>query len=129
MRQGATKFRQWLENNLAIQWRNEYTVSSPPIDKNIMITQDSNVPHQYFKARAQTPLQILDKSLKLLFPAKFTDNLMNEQMIDINTANKWILEYRKFLIMAYLTDNMISPSEQVDQVWHLHMTYQENFEY
>lgn len=52
---------------------------------------------------------------------------MNEQLIDVNTANKWILEYRKFLVMAYLTDKMISPSEQVDQVWHLHMTYTQHY--
>lgn len=102
-------------------------MSSPPVDTKINVTQNATVSHPYFKSRAQTPLQILDKSLKLLFPAQFTNILMSEQLIDINTANKWILEYRKFLVMAYLTDNMISPSEQVDQVWHLHMTYTQHY--
>ena len=113
--------------NLANQWKKYHTVSSPPIGRKINVAKDSKVIHPYFKARAQTPLQILDKSLKLLFPARFMEILMNEQMIDINTANKWVLEYRKFLTMAYLTDYMISPSEQVDQVWHLHMTYTHHY--
>ena len=29
--------------------------------------------------------------------------------------------------MAYYSREMISPSEQVDQVWHLHMTYTEHY--
>ena len=52
---------------------------------------------------------------------------MNEQLIDVNLANRWLLEYRKFLTMAMCSGSMISPSEQVDQVWHLHMTYTQDY--
>lgn len=83
--------------------------------------------HAYFKLRAQDPPTILNKALSLVFPPRFLDNLMNEQLIDVYTANKWLLEYRKYLVLAYLSDTSISPSEQVDQVWHLHMTYTQHY--
>ena len=113
--------------DLAKQWRNYYLVSSPPVDNNLKIVTNNEVSHPYFKKRTYTPKEILNKALSLTFPTKFIENLMNEQMIDTNTVNRWLLEYRKFLVMAYLSDKMISPSEQVDQVWHFHMTYTQHY--
>ena len=45
--------------------------------------------------------------------------------------NRWSLvytqrtieEYKKFVLLAMITDHPVTPSEQVDQVWHLHLIY------
>ena len=37
-------------------------------------------------------------------------------------------EYRKFLFLSVVADHMISPSDEVDQAWHLHQLYSENYE-
>lgn len=65
--------------------------------------------------------------MKYAFPDNFTEAFMEEQMIDNNTALTWMLEYKKFLTLAYFSSKMITPSEQVDQVWHMHMTYTRHY--
>ncbi len=45
--------------------------------------------------------------------------------------NRWSLvytqrtieEYKKFVLLAMIADHPVTPSEQVDQVWHLHLIY------
>jgi len=113
--------------NLASQCQKDFTVAGQSIDPRITIVQGNNVNHKFFKANILTPMEILNKVLTLVLPQRLMNNLMSEQLIDINIANKWIVEYKKFLVMAYLSDSMISPSEQVDQVWHLHMTYTQHY--
>ena len=115
----------WKE--LAKQCRNYYQVSSPPVETKLKIVTNNKVDHPYFNEKSQTPMQILNKTLSLTFPKKFVENLMDEHLIDINTANRWVLEYRKYLVMSYLTNKIISPSEQVDQVWHFHQTYTQHY--
>jgi len=53
-----------------------------------------------------------------------------EQRLDIEEAIQWIIEYKKFifLIFAFYKDRMMSPSEIVDQVWHLHMQFVQDFQ-
>lgn len=54
-------------------------------------------------------------------PFNFLVNLMRENLIDVNLANQWLLEYKKFIVLGVLfPDKTNTPSEQVDQVWHLH---------
>jgi hypothetical protein len=113
--------------NLAAQAMNDFQFKSDSIQPLVNVITGNSVNHSYFKQRSQDPKTILSKALTLVFPPRFLDNLMHEQLIDVNTANKWLLEYRKYLVMAYLSDQMISPSEQVDQVWHLHMTYTQHY--
>lgn len=45
---------------------------------------------------------------------------MGKLMISESLALEYVNEYKKFLIMAACSQYMISPSEQVDHVWHLH---------
>lgn len=52
---------------------------------------------------------------------------MSEQMICEKTADKWIFEYKLFLTMGYLSKKVITPSEETDQVWHLHQTYTRHY--
>ncbi len=64
------------------------------------------------------------------FGSEFVNILAWEQRIDVEEAIKWIIEYKKFifLIFAFYTDRIMSPSEIVDQVWHLHMQFVEDFQ-
>lgn len=41
-------------------------------------------------------------------------------MITESLAKEYVLEYKRFLVMAACSQFMVSPSEQVDHVWHLH---------
>ena len=85
------------------------------------------VQNNVYKQRVLEPAAALNKVLSLVFPPRFLDNLMNEQLIDINTANKWLLEYRKFLVLVYFSNGDVYPSEQVDQVWRLHASYTQHY--
>ena len=38
-----------------------------------------------------------------------------------------ILEYKKFIYLCCITDDPITPSDAVDQVWHLHLTYTKSY--
>ncbi|MEZ6120657.1 MAG: TIGR04222 domain-containing membrane protein [Pirellulaceae bacterium] len=38
-----------------------------------------------------------------------------------------IEEYRRFLFLAAIAQHPVSPSEQVDQAWHLHLTYTKSY--
>lgn len=124
---GSSQIQVMTCKNLAEQCRREHSVVSEPMNTKVTVVQGNNVRHNYFVPKAQQPAMILNKALTLIFPPRFLGNLMNEQLIDVNTANKWLLEYRKYLVLAYLTNSMVSPSEQVDQVWHLHMTYTQHY--
>ena len=45
---------------------------------------------------------------------------MGKLMITESMSKEYIKEYKRFLIMASCSQFMVSPSEQVDHVWHLH---------
>jgi hypothetical protein len=42
-------------------------------------------------------------------------------------AEAAIAEYRRFLYLARRADHMVVPSDEVDQVWHLHLLYSKNY--
>jgi hypothetical protein len=53
--------------------------------------------------------------------------LSEEQLISVMEARRWIVEYKKFILMLLVTKVPIVPSFQVEQVWRLHMNYSENY--
>ena len=62
----------------------------------------------------------------ILFTPTFVKILSAEQLINVEEAMLHILEYKKFLFMIFMYSTpvlMMSPSEIVDQVWHLHLQY------
>lgn len=65
--------------------------------------------------------------MKKNLPQKLIYYLMRENLIDQTIANEWVFEYRKFLYLAFISTQPVSPSEQVDQVWHLHQTMTEHY--
>ncbi|WP_256010302.1 hypothetical protein [Desertivirga xinjiangensis] len=51
----------------------------------------------------------------------FSTRLAMENNWTINFASEAILEYKKFMYLAAISDSMVSPSEIVDVVWHQHL--------
>jgi hypothetical protein len=52
---------------------------------------------------------------------------MDRFMIEGVTASRWILEYIKFIVLSTLSKSELFPSDIVDRVWHLHMTYTKHY--
>ena len=53
----------------------------------------------------------------------FLERLAKENNWSIIYAIKVFDEYKKFLYLAIKSGHEVTPSDQVDQVWHLHLTY------
>lgn len=54
---------------------------------------------------------------------QFSDKLQKEEKWTLPFTNRAIAEYKKFLYLCVILPQGASPSEQVDKVWHLHLTY------
>ena len=57
----------------------------------------------------------------------FSKKLAKENGWSTEYTNRVIEEYKKFTFLAVVADHMVSPSDQVDQVWHLHLTYTKSY--
>lgn len=57
----------------------------------------------------------------------FSDRLARENSWDKEYALRTILEYKKFMFLICQSDHPLTPSDQVDQVWHLHMIYTQSY--
>jgi uncharacterized protein (TIGR04222 family) len=57
----------------------------------------------------------------------FADRLANENGWRIAYADRVIEEYKKFLYLAAVVDHPVSPSDAVDQAWHLHLLYTQSY--
>jgi uncharacterized protein (TIGR04222 family) len=72
--------------------------------------------------------QIQDYSLdKLEAPLPFSQRLARENGWSPSYAQQVIAEYKKFVFLAVVADHVVTPSDQVDQVWHLHLTYTRSY--
>jgi hypothetical protein len=61
------------------------------------------------------------------FTFTFTDRLARENGWRIEYALEAITEYKKFMFLLCLADQPLTPSDAVDQVWHLHLLYTESY--
>lgn len=57
----------------------------------------------------------------------FTARLAREQGWTHVFAGRVVEEYKRFVAMAMLSGHTVTPSEEVDQVWHLHMVYTKSY--
>lgn len=57
----------------------------------------------------------------------FTSRLAREQAWTHAEAARAIREYRRFLYLATAAGHPVTPSEAVDQVWHLHLLYTRSY--
>ena len=57
----------------------------------------------------------------------FTDRLARENDWSLEYSLRSILEYKKFIFLIVISDFPQTPSNQIDQVWHLHLLYTESY--
>jgi uncharacterized protein (TIGR04222 family) len=57
----------------------------------------------------------------------FSARLARENNWSTTYAQRVITEYKRFTFLAVAAGHPVSPSEDVDQAWHLHLTYSENY--
>lgn len=57
----------------------------------------------------------------------FTDRLARENRWTIEYSIRAILEYKKFIFLLIISNQPLTPSDQVDQVWHLHLLYTQSY--
>lgn len=57
----------------------------------------------------------------------FSQRLARDNSWTLQYAQKAIEEYKKFAFLAVAAGHPVTPSDQVDQVWHLHLTYTRSY--
>lgn len=57
----------------------------------------------------------------------FTDRLARENGWSIEFSLRCVEEYKRFIFLICITDYSLTPSDQVDQVWHLHLLYTRSY--
>jgi hypothetical protein len=57
----------------------------------------------------------------------FVDRLARENGWSANHTARVIEEYRRFVFIAIICDHSVTPSDAVDQAWHLHLTYTRDY--
>lgn len=57
----------------------------------------------------------------------FTDRLARENDWSLEYAHRAVHEYKKFMFLICLAPHPLTPSDQVDQVWHLHLLYTQSY--
>lgn len=59
--------------------------------------------------------------------ARFSQRLARENGWTADYAQRVIAEYKKFAFLAVAAGHPVSPSDAVDQAWHLHLTYTRSY--
>lgn len=57
----------------------------------------------------------------------FTDRLARENGWTHEFSVRAILEYKKFIFLIVISSQPLTPSDEVDQVWHLHLLYTHSY--
>jgi hypothetical protein len=57
----------------------------------------------------------------------FSKRLARDHQWSLIYTERVIEEYKKFLFLAIVADHPVTPSNAVDQVWHLHLTYTHSY--
>ena len=57
----------------------------------------------------------------------FAQRLARENRWSESYADEVIDEYRRFAYLAMTAGHEVTPSDQVDQAWHLHLTYTRDY--
>jgi uncharacterized protein (TIGR04222 family) len=58
---------------------------------------------------------------------KFSHRLMRQNQWSREFAGRAIQEYKRFAFLGVAAGHPVTPSDQVDQVWHLHLTYTQSY--
>jgi uncharacterized protein (TIGR04222 family) len=91
--------------------------------ENVMNTMRSQNADQQALYDQLMAFEIDDPGTELTFARR----LARENGWSLLYAERVIDEYKKFLFLACEAGHVVSPSEQVDQAWHLHLTYTRSY--
>jgi hypothetical protein len=57
----------------------------------------------------------------------FADRLARENNWSRPFARRVVEQYRRFVFLAMVADHEVTPSDEVDEAWHLHLTYTQSY--
>jgi hypothetical protein len=57
----------------------------------------------------------------------FAARLARENRWDQNFADRVVVQYKRFIFLVATQPTKMTPSDQVEQVWHLHLTYTDSY--
>jgi uncharacterized protein (TIGR04222 family) len=57
----------------------------------------------------------------------FTQKLAKENHWSAEFTQRAIAEYKRFIFLAMMAGHTVVPSEEIDRVWHLHLTYTKSY--
>lgn len=57
----------------------------------------------------------------------FSDRLARENDWSMELSLRTILEYKKFIFLICIAPEPMTPSDEIDQVWHLHLLYTQSY--
>ena len=57
----------------------------------------------------------------------FSKRLARDNRWSLDYAQRVVVEYKRFAFLAVMASHPVTPSDQVDQVWHLHLSYTRNY--
>ena len=57
----------------------------------------------------------------------FSSRLARENNWSLEFSLRVVFEYKRFMFLICLADHPLTPSDEVDQVWHLHLLYTESY--
>ena len=57
----------------------------------------------------------------------FTDRLARDNGWTLEYSERVLDEYKKFMLLTVAASHPVTPSDQVDQAWHLHLTYSRSY--
>jgi uncharacterized protein (TIGR04222 family) len=105
--------------------RRKSTIAVDPIEGETMNTTSSQVWTESARALWQRlrahAFEFPEDGLDL------TRRLAREQGWSLTTARAAVDEYRRFCFLASVADGEMTPSREVDEVWHLHLSYTRDY--
>lgn len=60
-------------------------------------------------------------------PLSFTARLARENRWSMTRAERVVSEYKRFCYLAMISGHEVTPSDAVDQAWHLHLAYTRDY--
>jgi len=57
----------------------------------------------------------------------FSDRLSRENDWSMEYCLRSVLEYKKFIFLICISPEPLTPSDEIDQVWHLHLLYTQSY--
>lgn len=57
----------------------------------------------------------------------FSDRLSRENDWSMEYCLRSILEYKRFIFLICISSEPLTPSDEIDQVWHLHLLYTQSY--